>query len=166
MLDDYRLEYVNKRIHDRPDRLARWAQIDVYKIDPAQYSGEFLAAKNAGKQGFTVATGRRPGDNLVGQLEPSHEFFRNFNMVSVRSGIKTSPIEDLYVIPRDFLEDERVSLAVSINPLAMWLWIAGPIFLLGTLVALWPHPTLERAARRRRLGVTVPTDASIVALES
>ncbi|MCY4476278.1 MAG: cytochrome c biogenesis protein CcsA [Chloroflexi bacterium] len=166
VLDDYRIEYVDNRVHDRPDRLARWAQIDVYRIDPAQYSGEFSAAKDAGKQGFTVATGRRPGDNFVGQLEPSHEFFRNFNMVSVRSGIKTSPIEDLYVIPRDFLEDERVSLAVSINPLAMWLWIAGPIFLLGTLVALWPHPTLERVARRRRMGVTVPTDAPTTAMES
>ena len=166
VLDDYRLEYVNNRTHDRPDRLARWAQIDVYKIDSAQYRDEFAAANDAGKQGFTVVTDRRVGDDYVGQLEPSHEFFRNFNMVSVRSGIKTNPIEDLYVIPRDFLEDNRVSLAVSINPLAMWLWIAGPVFLLGTLIALWPHPTLERVARRRRIGAAVPTDASNVALES
>ena len=166
VLDDYRLEYVNNRTHDRPDRLARWAQIDVYKIDPAQYRDEFAAANDAGKQGFTVVTDRRVGDDYVGQLEPSHEFFRNFNMVSVRSGIKTNPIEDLYVIPRDFLEDERVSLAVSINPLAMWLWIAGPVFLLGTLIALWPHPTLERVARRRRIRAAVPTDATNVALES
>ena len=166
VLDDYRLEYVNNRTHDRPDRLARWAQIDVYKIDSAQYGDEFAAANDAGKQGFTVVTDRRVGDDYVGQLEPSHEFFRNFNMPSVRAGIKTNPIEDLYVIPRDFLEDDRVSLAVSINPLAMWLWIAGPVFLLGTLIALWPHPTLERVTRRRRIGAAVPTDASNVALES
>ena len=166
VLDDYRLEYVNNRTHDRPDRLARWAQIDVYKIDSAQYGDEFAAANDAGKQGFTVVTDRRVGDDYLGQLEPSHEFFRNFNMVSVRSGIKTSPVEDLYVIPRDFLDDDRVSLAVSINPLAMWLWIAGPVFLLGTLIALWPHPTLERVARRRRIGAAAPTDATNVALES
>ena len=166
VLDDYRLEYVNNRTHDRPDRLARWAQIDVYRIDSAQYGDEFAAANDAGKQGFTVVTDRRVGDDYLGQLEPSHEFFRNFNMVSVRSGIKTSPVEDLYVIPRDFLDDDRVSLAVSINPLAMWLWIAGPVFLLGTLIALWPHPTLERVARRRRIRAAVPTDATNVALES
>lgn len=153
VLDDYRVEYVDKRIHDRPDRFAQWAQIDVYKIDPSHYSSELAAAESIGKVGFTVTTEPRPGDEFVGQLEPSHEFFRNFNQVSVRSGIKTSPVEDLYVIPRDFLQDEngeRISLAVSINPLAMWLWIAGPIFLLGTAIALWPHPALERSARRRR----------------
>ena len=151
VLDDYRIEYIDHKMDDRPDRFAQWAQIDVYRIDPSQYGNELAAANAIGKAGFTLSTEARPGDRLVGQLEPSHEFFRNFNMVSVRSGIKTNPIEDLYVIPRDFLQDEqgdRVSLAVSINPLAMWLWIAGPIFLLGTAIALWPHPALERAARR------------------
>ncbi len=166
VLDDYRIEYVDKRIDDRPDRLARWARIDVYEIDPSDYVAERAAADAIGKAGFTVVTEERPGDRLVGELEPSHEFFRNFNQVSVRSGIKTSPAEDLYVIPRDFLEDERVSLAVSINPLAMWLWIAGPIFLVGTVVALWPHPALERVARRRRLGESVATDEPAVALGS
>ena len=166
VLDDYRIEYVDKRIDDRSDRLAQWARIDVYEIDPSDYAVEQAAADAIGKAGFTVVTEERPGDRLVGELDPSHEFFRNFNQVSVRSGIKTSPVEDLYVIPRDFLEDERVSLAVSINPLAMWLWIAGPIFLVGTVVALWPHPALERVARRRRSGERVATGEPAVALES
>ena len=169
VLDDYRIEYVNRTSHDRPDRFAQWAQIDVYEIDQSQYTNEFNAAEANGKAGFTLTTQPRPGDRLVDQLEPSHEFFRNFNQVSVRSGIKTSPIEDLYVIPRDFLQDEngeRVSLAVSINPLAMWLWIAGPIFLLGTAIALWPHPTLERSARRQRSGEQRVTNTAPAAMES
>lgn len=149
VIDDYRIEYVDRRMDDRPDRLAQWAQIDVYQIDKSQYVDELRSAKSAGKDGFNVVTDARPGDEFAGRLEPSHEFFRNFNQVSVRSGIKSSVFEDLYVIPRDFLPNERVSLAVSINPLAMWLWIAGPIFLLGTAIALWPHPTLERSARSR-----------------
>ena len=57
---------------------------------------------------------------------------------TVRSGILSTPIEDLYVIPRDFLEDGRIGLAVSINPLASWLWISGPFFIFGTIFALWP----------------------------
>ncbi len=169
VLDEYRIEYVDRRLDDRPDRLAQWAQIDVYEIDPAQYRSEIAAAESIGKAGFTIATSPRPGDQLVGQLEPSHEFFRNFNQVSVRSGIKTSPLEDLYVIPRDFIRDEngdRVSLAVSINPLAMWLWIAGPIFLLGTAIALWPHPTLERVARRRLVAAGDSVDVEATAVES
>ncbi len=160
VLDNYRIEYVDRRLDDRPDRLAQWAQLDVYSIDPSQYRDEFNTASSIGKTGFTVTTDARPGDALVGRLEPSHEFFRNFNMVSVRSGIMTSPVEDLYVIPRDFLQDgqegERVSLAVSINPLAMWLWIAGPIFLIGTAIALWPHPVLERSVQRQRAATATP----------
>ena len=102
VLNNYRIEYVDRRMDDRPDRLAQWAKIDVYKIDKSQYADEFRNAEKNGKAGFTVVTDARPGDELVGRLEPSHEFFRNFNQVSVRSGIRSSPIEDLYVIPRGF----------------------------------------------------------------
>lgn len=166
VLDNYRIEYVDRRIDDRPDRLAQWAQIDVYEIDKSQYADELNNAELSGHAGFTIITDGRPGDELVGRLEPSHEFFRNFNQVSVRSGIKSSVVEDLYVIPRDFLENERVSLAVSINPLAMWLWIAGPIFLLGTAIALWPHPSLERATRSRLASERRVVNAEPVVMDS
>ena len=166
VLDDYRIEFVNQRTEDRTDRLARWAQMDVYRIDPSDYAIEQSTAAQSGKAGFTVSTETRTGDKFLARLEPSHEFFRNFNMVSVRSGIKTSPIEDLYVIPRDFLEDGRVSLAVSINPLAMWLWFAGPIFVVGTVIALWPHPTLERMARRRESTPLYTTNVEAASAES
>ena len=46
------------------------------------------------------------------------------------------------------LADALVPLPlVQINPLAMWLWIAGPIFVIGTIFALWPQPSLERRRR-------------------
>ena len=51
------------------------------------------------------------------------------------------------MIPSDFLTEDRVLLRISINPLAMWLWIAGPIFVIGTIFALWPQPALERKAK-------------------
>ncbi len=158
ILDNYRIVFADHQIDDRPDRLAQWASIDVYQIDPAQYASELRDAEIAGKAGFTVFTDARPGDTLVGFLEPRHEFYRTHNMVSVRSGIKSTPLEDLYVIPRDFLADGRVSLRVSINPLAMWLWIAGPIFVLGTAIALWPHRVLERSARSRQASRVIDTN--------
>ena len=72
-------------------------------------------------------------------------------MASVRSGIRSTVVEDLYVIPRDFLADGRVSLAVSINPLAWWLWASGPFFILGTMVALWPQPAVEKRPTHKQL---------------
>ena len=144
ILDNYRIEYVSSESEERADRLAQWANMNVYRIDPAEYDAERAQARIAGKNGFVVDGPARGGDRLIGTLEPWHGFYSNFNQVSVRSGIRSTPLEDLYVIPRDFLSDGRVSLAVSINPLAMWLWISGPIFLLGTAIALWPQPAVER----------------------
>lgn len=148
VIDNYRIQFLERRVDDRPDRVAQWADINVYSINPEEYTVERNNAAIEGRPGFIVNTGARNGDRLIGKLAPSYEQHRNFELISVRSGIMTSPLEDLYVIPRDFLQDGRVSLAVSINPLAVWLWIAGPIFILGTMVALWPYPKLERAAYR------------------
>ncbi len=156
VIDNYRLELREKFAHDRPDRLAQWAAIDVYTINPDEYSLEREQAVSEGRSGFTVASEARPGDRLVGYVEPRHEFYRSHSQVSVRAGIRTNLLEDLYVTPRDFLKDGRVSFAVSINPLALWLWIAGPIFVLGTIVALWPQPALEKRPARLRSHARAP----------
>ena len=83
----------------------------------------------------------------------------------MRAGIATGPIEDLYIVPTDFLNARgeavlagggpvtQAVFRVSINPLAWWLWMAGPIFILGSVIALWPQPTVELSPalnRRRR----------------
>ncbi len=79
-------------------------------------------------------------------------------MASVRAAIHNNPLvdipglpeyldpglEDLYIVPSEFLEDGRVVLRISINPAAWWLWVSGPIFVLGTVIALWPSPAHER----------------------
>ena len=140
VIDNYRIEYVDNGNSSRPDRIAKWAEISVYSIDVNNYVSEKAAAKSQGSTGFTLDDSTlRPGDRLISQIEPWHGFYLDFNMASVRSGIRSTIVEDLYVIPRDFLPDGRVSLAVSINPLAWWLWAAGPIFIIGTMVALWPQ---------------------------
>ena len=142
VIDNYRIEYVDNGNSSRPDRIAKWAEISVYNIDVNNYVSEKAAAKSRGSSGFTLDDSTlRPGDRLISQIEPWHGFYLDFNMASVRSGIRSTIVEDLYVIPRDFLPDGRVSLAVSINPLAWWLWAAGPIFIIGTMVALWPQAT-------------------------
>jgi cytochrome c-type biogenesis protein CcmF len=140
--DNYTLTFVDHQTEERRDRLAQWAVIDVTK-----------------------------NGNPVGQVKPWNAFYPVFNQVSVRAGIRGTPIEDLYVVPTDFLDAEgrgvaagggvvrRVVLRLSINPLAWWLWAAGPIFILGTVVALWPHPTTElrtATATRRRAAARPP----------
>jgi cytochrome c-type biogenesis protein CcmF len=38
------------------------------------------------------------------------------------------------------------SISVFVNPLVLWLWIAGAIIALGGLLAAWPGPPARRPA--------------------
>lgn len=151
IIDNYRIEYVDNGDSSRPDRIAQWAEMAVYEIDTDDYSQEIAFAAAQGSSGFTLKDSEiRENDKLIDTIEPWHGFYIDFNMASVRSGIRSTVVEDLYVIPRDFLADGRISLAVSINPLAWWLWASGPFFITGTMVALWPQPAVERRPTRKR----------------
>jgi len=151
IIDNYRIEYVDNGDSSRPDRIAQWAEMSVYEIDADDYSQEIAFATAQGSSGFTLKDSQiRENDKLIDTIEPWHGFYIDFNMASVRSGIRSTVVEDLYVIPRDFLADGRISLAVSINPLAWWLWASGPFFIIGTMVALWPQPAVERRPARKR----------------
>ena len=143
VIDDYRIEYVNRNSALRSDRVAQWADLNVYRVDPGTYAAD-PDGHRIEPQKFAAGY---PEDELIGALQPWHGFYTDFNQVSVRAGIRTDLTEDLYVIPSDFLTEDRVLLRISINPLAVWLWIAGPIFVIGTIFALWPQPALERRSR-------------------
>ncbi len=142
VLDNYRVEFVDVGSETRSDRIARWANVDVYTIDPAEYVSDPASYRTETGTYATSASGY-PSDRLVGQLKPWNAFYPSSNMASVRAGIRSTPVEDLYIVPSDFLEDGRVVLRISINPLAWWLWVAGPVFVLGSIFALWPNRRLE-----------------------
>ena len=59
----------------------------------------------------------------------------------------------MYVVSSEALEDGRVVFRFLINPLVWWIWLAGPVVLVGTVVALWPErqPSLARARPPRRV---------------
>jgi len=53
--------------------------------------------------------------------------------------IRSTPVEDLYLALLDWDENENVLIGATINPLIMWLWIGGGIFLAGGLLLFWPR---------------------------
>jgi cytochrome c-type biogenesis protein CcmF len=79
------------------------------------------------------------GGVLKYRLEPDRAFYPAFNMASTRAAIRSTPVEDLYIVPSENLEDGSVGLRILINPLIWWMWVAGPVMVLGTLIALWPQ---------------------------
>jgi cytochrome c-type biogenesis protein CcmF len=138
-LDEYRVEYISTENEQRVDRISEWANVNVYK-----------------------------DDKQIASLAPWRAFYPVFNMASVRASVHNVPLvdipglpsyldpglEDLYIVPSEFLEDGRVVLRISINPAAWWLWVSGPIFVIGTMIALWPAPLLERRAIPARTRTT------------
>jgi len=58
--------------------------------------------------------------------------------------------EDLFVIGDQFNADGSVVLKVFVNPLVNLIWLAGFVFLLGSVVAMWPDAR-EQARLARRL---------------
>jgi cytochrome c-type biogenesis protein CcmF len=76
---------------------------------------------------------------FVKRLQPGFAFYPSFSMASTRAGIRQTPIEDLYILASEFTDDGRALFRIHINPLILWLWLAGPVMVFGTVVSLWPE---------------------------
>jgi cytochrome c-type biogenesis protein CcmF len=78
---------------------------------------------------------------------------------STEVGIRTDYLtgEDLYVIAQNFDDDGSVEFRVFVKPLVNLIWLAGLVFVLGSVITLWPDAREERrlALRYEGAGVTV-----------
>jgi cytochrome c-type biogenesis protein CcmF len=79
--------------------------------------------------------------------------------VSSEVGIRTNYLtgEDLFVIPEQVNDDGTVYFRIFVKPLVNLIWLAGLVFLLGSIVALWPDAREQRrlAVRYDEVGTTV-----------
>jgi cytochrome c-type biogenesis protein CcmF len=71
------------------------------------------------------------------------------NAVAIRTDWRRA--EDLFVIGDSFHRDGSVDLKVLVNPLVSLIWLAGGVFLLGSLIAMWPDAREQRRLARRTL---------------
>jgi cytochrome c-type biogenesis protein CcmF len=84
----------------------------------------------------------------VGTLESGKNSYRAEQQVSNEVGIRSDPLtgEDLYVITDQINKNGTIAFKIFVKPLVNLIWISGLVFLIGSLVALWPS-----AAEQRRL---------------
>ena len=75
---------------------------------------------------------------LLAVMHPRRTFHPDHNMASTRAAIRSTPVEDFYVVPSENREDGAVGFRILVNPLVWWMWVAGPVMILGTVIALWP----------------------------
>ena len=69
------------------------------------------------------------------------------NEVAIRSDWLRA--EDLFVIVGKFNNDGSVFLKVLINPLVNLIWLAGLVFVGGSLITMWPDAREQRRLARR-----------------
>ena len=100
---------------------------------------------------------RRGGDRL-GTLEAGKNAYTVEQQVSNEVGIRSDLLtgEDLFVIAEQVEPDGSVYFRVFVKPLVNLIWLAGLVFLLGSLVALWPDAREERRLALRYGEAHVP----------
>ncbi len=122
-VEEYTLEYVDTTALAFSDRTEFRTTVEVYR------DGELLET-----------------------MHPQRTFHPAFNMASTRAAIRSTPVEDFYVVPSENREDGAVGFRILVNPLVWWMWVAGPVMIFGTVIALWP----ARATVRRPASVASP----------
>ena len=112
------------------------------RADIGDYSVEFADIETTTFADRTerVATMRLfRGGEFIGTVNAWHGVYPQFNMLSTRAGLRSTPIDDLYIIFSEVQPDGRTAaFRLLVNPLVWWMWLAGPFVVLGTLIALWP----------------------------
>jgi cytochrome c-type biogenesis protein CcmF len=92
----------------------------------------------------------RGGNELGTMLAGKNRYFaeqQTSNEVAIRSDWLRA--EDLFVIADQFNTDGSVFLKVLVNPLVNLIWLAGLVFVLGSLITMWPDAREQRRLARR-----------------
>jgi cytochrome c-type biogenesis protein CcmF len=99
----------------------------------------------------------RRGDRELGTLEAGKNAYTIEQQVSNEVGIRSDVLtgEDLFVIAEQIDEDGAVYFRVFVKPLVNLIWLAGLVFLLGSLITLWPDAREQRrlASHARAVGL-------------
>jgi cytochrome c-type biogenesis protein CcmF len=118
----YDLRYLGTETRREPNRLEIRARLAVSR------DGRSLGTYLAGKNSYPVE-----------------------QQVSNEVGIRTDWLraEDLFLIGEQFNGDGSVVIKALVNPLVDLIWLAGLVFLLGSLIAMWPDEREQRRLARR-----------------
>jgi cytochrome c-type biogenesis protein CcmF len=93
---------------------------------------------------------RRGGDSL-GTIEAGKNAYSVEQQVSNEVGIRSDKLtgEDLFVIAEQVNDDGTVFFRVFVKPLVNLIWLAGLVFVLGSMITLWPDAREERRLATR-----------------
>jgi hypothetical protein len=90
-------------------------------------------------------------------LRPQRNFHLAQRQTQSEVAIRTTPVEDLYVVLTSFDPDGAVVVRAFVNPLTWWIWAGAAVMLAGMSVLLTGGTAPAPApAVNRRAGVSRP----------
>jgi cytochrome c-type biogenesis protein CcmF len=99
----------------------------------------------------------RRGGSSLGTISSGKNDYRAEQQVSNEVGIRSDHLtgEDLFVITDQINKNGSIVFKVLVKPLVNLIWLSGFVFLVGSLIALWPSAAEQRrlATRYRELRV-------------
>jgi len=131
--------------------LAPGETVDVGKYTITYLSSSKKEFLDRSEAFFSLEAQTNSGSKIM--LQTERTFYKNFGMSATRAGISSTPFEDLYIVPSETrVGADRIGFRILINPLVWWIWVAGPIMIVGTVVALWPSThSLRRFTLTKKL---------------
>jgi len=98
------------------------------------------------------------GDRDLGTLQAGKNAYTIEQQVSNEVGIRSDRLtgEDLFVIAEQIDPNGTVYFRVFVKPLVNLIWVAGLVFLLGSVIALWPDAREQRRLVSRESEIGVP----------
>jgi cytochrome c-type biogenesis protein CcmF len=111
-------------------------------------------SSDAHKSTVSVAIGVFKGGDRVTTLHPGVITYRVDETRASQVAIDSRPTRDLYLFLSQLQDNGLARISVFVNPLVLWIWVAGGIILIGGLIAAWPGPP---ATRREPAAARAPT---------
>jgi len=117
-------------------------------------------ASNATEVRAKVLVNRGGAD--LGTLEAGKNAYSVEQQVSNEIGLRTDYLraEDLFVIAEQVNDDGSVYFRVFVKPLVNLIWLAGLVFLGGSLIALWPDAREQRRLATRFAEAATPAGSA------
>jgi cytochrome c-type biogenesis protein CcmF len=81
----------------------------------------------------------------IGQVFPRIDYYPDAQQTMTIPGQRSTLKDDVYILLVDWQPASSVgaTFKIFINPLVNWLWIGSVLFLIGVIIAAWPHRELE-----------------------
>ena len=83
---------------------------------------------------------------VVKTLNPRNEVYQRTGQTMTIADERSTLLEDFFVRMIDWegITATAATLRLYLNPLINWVWIGGFVFVIGTMIAVWPDPAEER----------------------